>query len=139
MLPHFGFPFRGKPPALPHTLHDLEGVGVVQPVADQVQHDTVTGTDYLGDIAGSGFDQVLCVPKPHVGAMGQTGDLKQVGKVLGFTFDQHLLDKAGAKLRQTERADLGVDLLRCDAEGLGGKKQLVHVFVVHADVHYAGV
>ena len=63
-------------------------------------------------------DQLVGVVGPDVGAVGQAGDLDQVGKALGLGVQQHAADKVGAHLGDAEGAGLAADLLRRDAQRL---------------------
>ena len=121
--------------ALTDDLHDLERHTLVEPLVHEVGHDRVTGSDYVRNGAGAVVDELLRVAQPYVRAVRQTGDLQQVGEGLGLGFDQHALNEAGAAFGDGEGANLGVDVLRLDAERLGGGKERHDLFVAHGDVH----
>ena len=63
---------------LTHGLHDVEGHLRFQPLAQQIQHDTVTAADDLCDRAGARTDQLVRIAGPDVGAVGQARDLDQL-------------------------------------------------------------
>ena len=138
-LPHFGFVLGGQSLALTHHFHDLEGVGFLHSVADESQHDIVSRSDNLGNVTGSVGDQLLGIARPHVGAVGETRDLKQIREGLGLTFLQHLDDEAGAQLGKTQGAQGTTDLLGGGSQGLGTQEQLVDGAVVHGHVQNRGI
>ena len=55
---------------LSDSLHDLEGFLGIQPLADQVDHDIVTGTDGRGNGGFSFQDQRLGIAQPYVRSVG---------------------------------------------------------------------
>ena len=71
MLAHCCLPFGLESLSLSNRLHDLEGHGVIQAIANHIQHDTVTRTDNLRNITDTGFDQILRIAKPYVGSVRQ--------------------------------------------------------------------
>ena len=128
--------------ALSHNLHDFKGHLGLQALVHQVGHNAVTGTDNLGNGAGARLNQILGVAQPHVGAVGQAGDLQQVRELGGVGFLQHAPDKVGAQLRQGEGACLNAaQVLLGDAQGRRGVEQRHDLRVAHGDVHHrdAGV
>ena len=125
--------------SLSHNLHNFKGHRRVQPVVNQIQHDAVTGTDYLTDVAGAAFDEILRIAQPYVGAVGQTGNLQQIRKILRLTIQQHLPDKRRAHLRDGKGAGFAVDLLRCHTQHLRRGEQAVHLLVRHIRIGDLGV
>ena len=95
-------------------------------------------------IADAVFDKILRVAEPHVGAVGKTGYLHKVGKVLRLCIYQHLLDEARTHFGQSKRTyhkpeHFGILVVYVHlryAKRLGGHKQLVDRAVVHCNVHY---
>ena len=138
-LPHFGFEFRGKSLALTDHFHDLEGVGFFDTVANEGQHDIISGTDNLRNGTRLVGDQLLGVTRPHVSTVGQTRDLEQIREGLGLTFLQHLDNEAGTQLGKSQGTQGAADILRRGSQGLGAKEQLVDGAVVHGHVQDRGV
>ena len=137
VFPHGFFP-AGLEAALGHlaltdSLHDIEGHLRFQPLAEQVEHDAVTAADDLGDGAGAAADQLIGVVGPDVRAMGQAGDLDQLGEVFGPGLHQHSAHEVRAHFRDAEGAGLAVDLLRRHAQRFRAGQQAVHLGVVHGD------
>ena len=97
--------------ALSDNFHDFKGHGRIEAVVDEVEHDAVSCTDNLADVAGSAPDEILRVAQPNIGAVGKSGDLQQVRKILWLTVEQHLTDKGGAHLRNGQGTRLTFDLL----------------------------
>ena len=140
MFAHLGLPLGFESSSLPDRLHDLERVGVREPVADQVEHNAVARPDDLRDIADARLDEVLRVAEPDVGAVGQARDLEQIGKVFRLRVHQHPLDKVSPHLGQTVGAELAPPvLLGGDPQGFCAFKELIDRRIVHFDVENAGV
>ena len=119
--------------ALTHGLHDVERHLRLQSLAQQVQHDAVTAADDLRNRAGTRADQLVGVAGPDVGAVGQAGDLDQLGEILRLGIQKHLAHEVCAHFGDAERAGLGADLFLRHAEGLGAGQQTVDLLVVHRD------
>ena len=137
VLPHGFFP-AGLEAALGHLaltdgLHDIESHLRFQPLAEQVEHDAVTAADDLGDGAGAAANQLIGVVGPDIRAMGQAGDLDQLGEVFGPGLHQHSAHEVRAHFRDAEGAGLAVDLLRRHAQRFRAGQQAVHLGVIHGD------
>ena len=72
----------------------------------------------FGNGAGAVFDELLGVAQPYISAVGQAGNLQQVGEGLGLGFNQHLTHKvacpspAGKEYRSCESISSGGDAQR---------------------------
>ena len=119
---------------LTDDLHNLKCHLRLQTLVHQVYHDTVTGTDNGGNIASTRLNQVLCIAQPHVGAVGQTGYLHQVGEGLRLTIQQHLAGKAGTHLGNGQRTRFAAQLFHRQAQRFGRGKQAIHRRIGHIDV-----
>ena len=103
---------------LSHDFHDFKGHGRVQTMINQIEHDTVSGTDNLTDGAGSALNQVLRVAKPYIGSVRQTGNLQQIRKVFRLTVKQHLANKRGSHLRNCKRSGFTLNFFRSNTQNL---------------------
>ena len=54
---------------LSDNLHDFKGHRWVQTMVNQIEHDAVSGSDYLADGAGSALNQILRVAQPNIGSV----------------------------------------------------------------------
>ena len=122
--------------ALSDDLHDLKRHARLHALMHQVCHDAVTRTDDLRDRAGTVFDQILCVAKPHVCAVRQTGYLQQVGEGLRLCLHKHTADEICAHLRDGERARRPADVFRRHAERFGAGAQLDDFAIADIDIHH---
>ncbi len=115
---HFRFPLLPEPPAFANRFHDREGQALVQPHLNQIHHDIVAAADGGLNRGLAAQNQILGVAHPHVGAVGQTGDPHQIGKILRFGVDQHLHGEIRAELRHPQRPQpAAADVLRTDPQG----------------------
>ena len=104
--------------ALTGPLHDLEGHFRLNALVQQVGHDTVTGTDDLGDRADVVVDEVLGVAQPNIGTVGKSRDLEEVAELGGLCVQKHLDSEARTHFRDSQRAGLAVDLLRGNSQNI---------------------
>ena len=77
----------------------------------QICHNVVTGTYNLRNCTSSVFNKLLSVTEPNIGTMGQSRNLKQVGKCFRLSFKQHSANKVCSYLGQRKRAGLGVNFV----------------------------
>ena len=132
---HLLFPLRFQSFPLSHALHDREGLLAVQPFSDQISHDVISCTDCRGNGCLAFFDQGLCISKPYVCSMGQTGNADQIWKALRFGIHKHLDNEIGSKLRNTKRTErTSSKLLRCNAKCLRADKKRHDFFIVQRNV-----
>ena len=119
MCQHLFFPLRFQAFSFSHALHDRERLLTVQPFSDQVGHDIVSRTDCRGNGRLALFNQCLCISKPYVRSVGQTGNTDQIRKALRFSIHKHLDNEIRSKLRNPEGAErTAAKLLRCNAKCL---------------------
>ena len=104
---------RCKSFAFSNRLHGLKRKGLVHSLGNQVGHDVVTGTDRRGQNRFSFLDQGLGVAKPHIRAVGQTGNTDQFRHGRRPCVIEHADDELSAKLRDTQRADIDASVLLC--------------------------
>ena len=84
---HRGLVFIGKELfrfTLTGYLHYLERHARLDALMYKIGHDAVSCSDNVGNGAGAVIDKVFCVAEPDVGAMGKSGYLEHIGKVLRF-------------------------------------------------------
>ena len=122
--------------ALTGDLHDLKGKLRFQPLVEQIGHNAVTSTDYFGNGTGFVIDQVFRVSEPNVSAVGQAGNLQKVSKGLGLGLLQHAADERRTHLRQGEGPGIAENLVRSNAQRLGGGKEADDLFVGHGNLHH---
>ena len=98
---------------------------------DQIHHNTVTGTDNLGNGTSAVGNQVLRIAQPHVSTVGKPRNLQQVGEVFGLGVHDHLHHKAGSKFRQRKGAHRTTDILLADPQCGRRLKQTYNVGIAH--------
>ena len=59
---HRGFTFTGD-------FHNLKRHFRLQALEQQIGHNAVARTNYIGDGTGTAFNQILCVTQPNIGSM----------------------------------------------------------------------
>ena len=84
MRTHDFFLFRCQTFPLTHLFHDCERLFTLQSLLNQIDHDIITRANRRGNGCLSLFDKSLCIAKPYIGTMGQTGDTDQIRKILWF-------------------------------------------------------
>ena len=97
--------------ALSGNLHNFKRHIGVQTFLNQINHNTVTGTDYFRDGTGAIFNQFLGISQPYIRTMRQSGYLQKVRKSLWLRVNEHLPDKIGSHFRQRQRTGVAGDFL----------------------------
>ena len=95
--------------ALTHGFHGLEGQGRLDAHGDEIEHDIVAAADGLVDRGDAVHDEVMDIPRPHVGAVGEAGEADQGVEALGLGVHQHLAGEGGAEFRDADGAGLADD------------------------------
>ena len=101
----------------------------------QVNHNAVTRTDNVGNVAFPAFDKLLRVAGPNVGAVGKTGNLQQVGKGFRLRFQKHLANKRSAHFGNRQRTRRPADFFRRHAQRFGACAKADNFRVTDVDVH----
>ena len=68
-------------------LHNLKRKTGFKPFVHKVNHNTVTGTDNIGNCACARLDKLLCIAEPNIGTVGKSRNLQKVGEALGMCFN----------------------------------------------------
>ena len=120
--------------ALPHGLHNLEGLLRFHSLINQIGHDIIPGTHAGGNRRRAVPYQILCVSHPHIGAMGKPGDPYKIRERFRFGFDYHVHGKVCTEFRDTQTPQLRpADLLRCNPQRLRVLKKAHNVRAVQGN------
>ena len=135
MFSHSCFPLITKSLSFTDGLHDSERKTALYAHTDEVDHDVISCTDCGGNRCFSLFDQGLCIAKPYVRTMRQTGNTYKVRKILWLCINQHLHRKIRTKLRHTKAAKLtAADIFRFYSQCLRTCKQRHNFFAVQRNI-----
>ena len=114
---HRLFPLRFQSFTFTHTLHDRKGKCTFHSLVDQIDHDIVTGTDCRRNGCFSGFYKFLCISKPYIRSMGQTGNSDQIGQCLWLCVLHHLDNEVRTELRDSKTSKLTpINVFRFDSK-----------------------
>ena len=102
---------------------------------DQIDHDIVSGTDRSGNRCLSRFDQNLCISKPHIRSVGQTGNTDQIRKRLRIGILYHLDYEICTEFRDSKASQItAVNILRFDSQCTGIVKQRKYFFIIQRNL-----
>ena len=124
MFLHGCDPFITKTFSLTDTLHDGKCQTTLHSLANEIDHNIISGTDCCRNGSLSFFDQSLGISQPHVSTMGKSGNTDQIRKRFRLGSHKHLHGKISTKLWNSQTAKLAAaDILRINSKSFcTGKK-----------------
>ena len=124
MFLHGGDPLVTKALSLTDAFHNGKRKTTLHTLADEIDHNVISGTDCSGNGCLSFLDQGLGISQPHVCTVGKSGNTYQVGKIFRLGIHKHLHGEISTKLRNSQAAKLAAaNILRLNSKSFGAGKQ----------------